>query len=80
MWFCGLRPPKPGEDLAIISFLKKKNPPTLKLRTAPDVVGFVRQSRRAKAERGGFEPPVHRLANNGFRDRRIRPLCDEGGL
>ena len=27
------------------------------------------------AERGGFEPPVHRLADNGFRDRRIRPLC-----
>ena len=27
------------------------------------------------AERGGFEPPVRRKANNGFRDRRIRPLC-----
>ena len=27
------------------------------------------------AERGGFEPPVRRLADNGFRDRRIRPLC-----
>ena len=30
---------------------------------------------RANAERGGFEPPVRRKANNGFRDRRIRPLC-----
>ena len=27
------------------------------------------------AERGGFEPPVPRLQDNGFRDRRIRPLC-----
>jgi hypothetical protein len=27
------------------------------------------------AERGGFEPPVRRKADNGFRDRRIRPLC-----
>ena len=27
------------------------------------------------AERGGFEPPVHCKADNGFRDRRIRPLC-----
>jgi hypothetical protein len=27
------------------------------------------------AERGGFEPPVPRKQDNGFRDRRIRPLC-----
>lgn len=27
------------------------------------------------AERGGFEPPVRRKADNGFRDRRIQPLC-----
>ena len=27
------------------------------------------------AERGGFEPPVPLTQNNGFRDRRIRPLC-----
>jgi hypothetical protein len=27
------------------------------------------------AERGGFEPPVLITQNNGFRDRRIRPLC-----
>jgi hypothetical protein len=27
------------------------------------------------AEKEGFEPPVRRLADNGFQDRRIRPLC-----
>ena len=27
------------------------------------------------AERGGFEPPVPCKRDNGFRDRRIRPLC-----
>ena len=27
------------------------------------------------AERGGFEPPKGRKPLNGFRDRRIRPLC-----
>jgi hypothetical protein len=27
------------------------------------------------AEKGGFEPPVPRKQDNGFRDRRIRPLC-----
>jgi hypothetical protein len=27
------------------------------------------------AERGGFEPPVPSNRDNGFRDRRIRPLC-----
>lgn len=27
------------------------------------------------AEGGGFEPPVHLTTDNGFRDRRIRPLC-----
>jgi hypothetical protein len=30
---------------------------------------------RAKAEEEGFEPPVHGKADNGFQDRRIRPLC-----
>ncbi len=27
------------------------------------------------AEKGGFEPPVRLTTNNGFRDRRNRPLC-----
>jgi hypothetical protein len=27
------------------------------------------------AEEEGFEPPVHGKADNGFQDRRIRPLC-----
>jgi hypothetical protein len=28
-----------------------------------------------KAEGGGFEPPSEENPRNGFRDRRIRPLC-----
>jgi hypothetical protein len=28
-----------------------------------------------KAEGGGFEPPSELAPRNGFRDRRIRPLC-----
>ena len=31
------------------------------------------------AEKEGFEPPVRRKANNGFQDRRIRPLCHFSG-
>jgi hypothetical protein len=27
------------------------------------------------AEKEGFEPPIPWIQNNGFQDRRIRPLC-----
>jgi hypothetical protein len=27
------------------------------------------------AEKEGFEPPVPWIQDNGFQDRRIRPLC-----
>jgi GFO/IDH/MocA oxidoreductase family protein len=32
------------------------------------------------AERGGFEPPMDRIAHTGFRDRRIQPLCHLSGV
>ena len=31
--------------------------------------------RLAKAEGEGFEPSIRLTTDNGFRDRRIRPLC-----
>ena len=31
-------------------------------------------ARRSEAEAGGFEPPSAK-GGNGFRDRRIKPLC-----
>jgi hypothetical protein len=32
-----------------------------------------------KAEGEGFEPSIRRTTDNGFRDRRIRPLCHPSG-
>ena len=34
---------------------------------------------RRKAEGEGFEPSTDPEARNGFRDRRIRPLCHPSG-
>ena len=39
----------------------------------PQVKGVFKKKKLA--ERGGFEPPYPRRRVNGFRDRRIRPLC-----
>gem|GEM_PF-5561568 len=39
------------------------------------VIGPANGPSKKSAERGGFEPPVHCKADNGFRDRRIQPLC-----
>ena len=32
-----------------------------------------------QTERGGFEPPMDRKTQTGFRDRRIQPLCHLSG-
>jgi hypothetical protein len=34
---------------------------------------------RRKAEGEGFEPSIRLTTDNGFRDRRIRPLCHPSG-
>jgi hypothetical protein len=34
---------------------------------------------RLKAEGEGFEPSIRLTTDNGFRDRRIRPLCHPSG-
>ena len=39
------------------------------------ISGFCSNLHFHSAEKEGFEPPVHRQADNGFQDRRIRPLC-----
>ena len=39
----------------------------------PQVKGVFKKKKLA--ERGGFEPPYPRRRVNGFRDRRIQPLC-----
>jgi hypothetical protein len=53
--------------------------PKAKSQTSLDLAfGFLLPLRgrlKRLAERGGFEPPVRCKANNGFRDRRIQPLC-----
>ena len=50
------------------------HPPLRQIRKNPHKAGF-----SYLAERGGFEPPKGRKPLNGFRDRRIRPLCHLSG-
>ena len=37
--------------------------------------GMVTRKRLGRAEGEGFEPSIRLTTDNGFRDRRIRPLC-----
>ena len=48
--------------------------PSLRHRGCPQS-SFVKPVRLSQAEGEGFEPSSDETARNGFRDRRIRPLC-----
>src|SRR5581483_5099887 len=47
--------------------------------TRGEGTGRCRAHRRERAEGEGFEPSTRRTTGNGFRDRRIRPLCHPSG-
>jgi hypothetical protein len=73
--FKGIRSVRPAGDFCFISnpshrqawlgiFIKQKSP---RIRGGTDLMPL--------AEKEGFEPPVPWIQDNGFQDRRIRPLC-----
>ena len=47
---------------------------------APSVQTTFSGERPEKAEGEGFEPSTGLTTRNGFRDRRIRPLCHPSGV
>jgi hypothetical protein len=63
-------------EIALMIFIRiPANLKTQKNHQKRVVFGGLRLFTLISAERGGFEPPVHGKADNGFRDRRIQPLC-----
>ena len=46
----------------------------------PPIALLVAGKQVVLTERGGFEPPMDRIAHTGFRDRRIQPLCHLSGV